>query len=220
MLTVAETSSPRPLDRFAQPVIWKVASPRDRARFLGCVFLFRARVAQDGRRSMGLIVSAFGGSRIETWMSEAALRAAGGNDAALDVLALYAERPAAANARWGAMWEAWWLQRTQGHRESAPWAVKPAGAWRVVPHALGYWEQWGVPELASYDGMLWYRTTVTLSAEQAQQQAVLSLGYVDEMDQTWINGRPIGSAVGASQADTEPVILPAPDARTRCRAAR
>jgi sialate O-acetylesterase len=159
---------------------------------------------------MGLIVSAWGGSRIQPWMSEAALRAAGGNDDALDVLALYADRPAAAHARWGAMWEAWWLQRTQGRRESAPWAIKPAGEWRVAPRALGYWEEWGVPELASYDGMLWYRTTVTLSAQQAQQQAVLSLGRVDEMDQTWINGRPIGAVPVKSQPDTEPIILPGP----------
>ena len=210
MLTVPQTSSPRPLDRFAQPVMWKVASPATVPDFSAACFYFARELRKTVDIPMGLIVAAWGGSRIETWMSEAALRAAGGNDDALDVLALYGERPAAANARWGVMWEAWWLQRTQGHRESAPWAVKPAGAWRVVPRALGYWEQWGVPELASYDGMLWYRTTVTLSAEQAQQQAVLSLGCVDEMDQTWINGRPIGSAVGASQADTAPVILPGP----------
>ena len=210
MLTVPETSSPRPLDRFAQPVMWKVASPATVPDFSAACFYFARELRKTADVPMGLIVSAWGGSRIETWMSEASLRAAGGNDDALDVLALYAERPAAANARWGGMWEAWWLQRTQGRRESAPWAVKPAGAWRVVPRVLGYWEQWGVPELSSYDGMLWYRTTVMLSAQQAQQQAVLSLGRVDEMDQTWINSRPIGSAAGASQADTEPVILPGP----------
>jgi sialate O-acetylesterase len=51
---------------------------------------------------------------------------------------------------------------------------------------------------------------VTLSAQQAQQQTVLSLGRVDEMDQTWINGRPIGSALAKSQPDTEPIILPGP----------
>jgi sialate O-acetylesterase len=162
---------------------------------------------------MGLIVSAWGGSRIQTWMSEAALRAAGGNDDALDVLALYAQRPAAAHARWGAMWEAWWQERTRGRPDSAPWAIKPSGQWRSAPPALGFWEQWGVPELASYDGMLWYRTTVTLSARQAQQPAVLSLGMVDEMDQTWINGRPIGSVPKGVPADSEPLIGPGP-ART------
>src|SRR4030095_13518950 len=122
-----------------------------------------------------------------------ALRAAGGNDAALDVLALYADRPAAGHARWGAVWETWWLQHTHDRRGAAPWAIKPAGEWRVAPRALGFWEQWGVPQLASYDGMLLYRTTVTLSAQQAQQQPALSLGGVEEMEQTWINGKPGGT---------------------------
>jgi sialate O-acetylesterase len=210
MLTAPQIGGPRPLDRFAQPVIWKVATPASVPDFSAACFYFARELRKTVDVPMGLIVSAWGGSRIETWMSDAALRAAGGNDDALDVLALYAERPAAANARWGVMWEAWWLQRTQGRRKSAPWGVEPAGAWRVAPRTLGYWEQWGVPELSSYDGMLWYRTTVMLSAQQAQQQAVLSLGSVDEMDQTWINSSPIGGAAEASQASTEPVILPGP----------
>ena len=210
MLTVPETSSPRPLDRFMQPVTWKVASPATVPDFSAACFYFARELRKTIDVPMGLIVAALGGSRIEPWMSEAALRAAGGNNEALDVLALYAEHPAAAHARWGAMWEAWWLQRTQGRRESAPWASKPTGEWRIVPRALGYWEQWGVPELASYDGMLWYRTTVTLSAQQAQQQAVLSLG----------RRRRNGSDVDQRQADRqrvwsisgryEPVILPGP----------
>jgi sialate O-acetylesterase len=193
-----------------QPVTWQIASPATVPDFSAACFYFARELRKTIDIPMGLIVSAWGGSRIQPWMSEAALRAAGGNNDALDVLALYAERPAAAHARWGAMWETWWLQRTQGRRESAPWAIKPAGEWRIAPSGLGYWEQWGVPELASYDGMLWYRTTVTLSAQQAQQQAVLSLGRVDEMDQTWINGRSIGSAQGKSQPDHEPLIVAGP----------
>ena len=190
--------------------------------FSAACFYFARELRKTVDVPMGLIVSAWGGSRIETWMSEAALRAAGGNNDALDVLALYAERPAAANARWGAMWEAWWLQRTHGRRESAPWAVKPPERVAQSRHAHSDPGSNGAcPELASYDGMLWYRTTVTLSAQQAQQQAVLSLGRVDEMDQTWINGRPIGSAAGASQADTragDPAR--SRSARMGCRAAR
>jgi sialate O-acetylesterase len=207
MLTVPETTSPRALDQFMQPVTWKVASPATAPDFSAACFYFARELRKTVDVPMGLIVAAWGGSRIQTWMSEAALRSVAGNKQALDVLALYTQRPAAAHARWGAMWEEWWLQRTRGRRESAPWAVKPAGEWRVAPSALGFWEQWSVPELASYDGMLWYRTTVTLSAQQARQPAMLSLGRVDEMDQTWINGRPIGSA---SQTDSEPLIVPGP----------
>jgi sialate O-acetylesterase len=210
MLTVPETTSARPLDQFMQPVAWKVASPSTVPDFSAACFYFARELRKTVDVPMGLIVSAWGGSRIQAWMSEAALRGVAGFQDALDVLALYRQRPAAGHARWGAMWEAWWLQRTHGRRESAPWAIKPSGEWRTAPRELGYWEQWGVPELASYDGMVWYRTTVTLSAQQAEQAAVLSLGRVDEMDQTWINGRPIGSVPAAWQADPEPLIGPGP----------
>src|SRR5262249_23708264 len=61
----------------------------------------------------------------------------------------------------------------------------------------GYWETWGVPELASYDGIVWYRTTFTLTPKQAAQHATVSLGPVDEIDETWGNGIPVGGMSGA-----------------------
>ena len=182
--------------------------------FSAACFYFARELRKTVDVPMGLIVAAWGGSRIQTWMSEAALRAAQGNNDALDVLALYTQRPAAAHARWGEMWEAWWLQRTHGRREAAPWVIEPVGDGGARRTHLDSGSN-GACRSASYDGMLWYRTTVTLSAQQAQQQ--LSLGRVDEMDQTWINGRPIGSA---SQTDTEPVIGPGPGRTYLRRAAR
>src|SRR3954468_8217311 len=93
MLTVPETSSARPLETFMQPVTWKVASPATVPDFSAACFYFARELRKTVDVPMGLIVSAWGGSRIQTWMSEGALRAAGGNDDALDVLALYAKRP-------------------------------------------------------------------------------------------------------------------------------
>ena len=68
--------------------------------------------------------------------------------------------------------------------------------WATAPAALGNWKTWDVPELANFDGMVWYRTHVTLTAAQAAQPATLSLGGIDEVDQTWVNGRPIGNTFG------------------------
>jgi sialate O-acetylesterase len=81
------------------------------------------------------------------------------------------------------------------HRDE-PWnPVLPIGTgWRTAPRGLGGWDEWGVPELARFVGMVWFRTTLRLSAAQAAQDAVLSLGTVDEIDQTWVNGRAVGSA--------------------------
>jgi sialate O-acetylesterase len=44
--------------------------------------------------------------------------------------------------------------------------------------------------------MVWYRRTVTLAPEQAAQPASLALGGMDEIDQTWVNGIPIGNTFG------------------------
>src|SRR3546814_5516609 len=51
---------------------------------------------------------------------------------------------------------------------------------------------WGVPELADYIGMVWFREDVTVSAAQARQQAVLAIGPVDDADRTWVNGVAVG----------------------------
>ena len=87
---------------------------------------------------------------------------------------------------------AWWRKRVGDDRKATPWSAEAADtSWRAAPRQLGYWENWGVPELADYNGMLWYRTHVTLTAKQASQAATLSLGRVDEVDQSWVNGRPV-----------------------------
>ena len=44
--------------------------------------------------------------------------------------------------------------------------------------------------------MLWYRNEITLTPAQAVQAAALTLGPVDDVDRTWINGKPIGGSSG------------------------
>ena len=63
------------------------------------------------------------------------------------------------------------------------------------PRDLGYWENWNVPELGRYDGMMWYRARVTLDTAQAKQAAKLSLGLIDDVDVAWVNGRAVGNAL-------------------------
>jgi sialate O-acetylesterase len=53
-----------------------------------------------------------------------------------------------------------------------------------------------VAELANHDGMVWYRRAFRLTPEQAAQPATLSLGAIDEVDQTWVNGRVIRNTFG------------------------
>ncbi|SOD55034.1 sialate O-acetylesterase [Pseudoxanthomonas wuyuanensis] len=198
LLTVPKAGSVRPQDGFAEPASWQRTTPDTLRDFSAACFYFARELQKHVDVPMGLINAAWGGSRIQAWTSGAALRMTGGYDDALDVLEQYAGDPLAAAERWGGIWSRWWQGRAGTAAGDEPWSSAPAAAagWRNAPRELGPWEQWGVPELAAYDGMVWYRTTVKLSAQQAAQDAVLALGPIDETDMTWVNGRAVGSTYG------------------------
>lgn len=199
MLTIALADSVVPLETFKDPVRWLAAAPATVPEFSATCYYFARELQKTVRVPMGLINSSWGGASIQTWMSERALRAFGGYDDLLAVLHQYASDPAAANSRWGELWEAWWRQRVPTRLGFEPWSAENYRQqdWRNAPNVVEVWEKWGVPELANFNGMVWYRTTVKLDATQAAQAATLSLGTIDEADETWVNGRPVGYTSGA-----------------------
>jgi sialate O-acetylesterase len=197
LMNIAHAAGPAPLDAFETPVAWAVASPETVRNFSAACYFFARELKRHVDVPMGLINSAWGGANIETWIGAEGLRAAGGFDERLDLLALYAGDANAGYARMGALWENWW--RGQAAAGDEPWAdATEAGDWFDLPTPMRNWKTWGVEELANHNGMVWFRRVVTLSEEQAAQGAILSLGAIDEVDQTWVNGRPIANTFGWS----------------------
>jgi sialate O-acetylesterase len=196
VLTVAHASSPVPLEDFAAPVAWQAAGPATIAEFSAACYYFARELQKFQPVPMGLIHSSFGGSSIQPWLSEAALHALGGYDERLEVLRLYARDAAAGNQRLAEIWKAWWQSRAPAG--SAPWmsAVDDLRDWPAEPEPMRDWKTWGVPELANHDGMVWFRRTVEVTAQQAAQPATLSLGAIDEVDETWVNERAIANSFG------------------------
>ncbi|KAB7765712.1 9-O-acetylesterase [Xanthomonas sp. LMG 12462] len=201
LFTVPKAAAVASQDAFPAAVAWQPAAPDTVREFSAACFYFARELQKTVKVPMGLIQAAWGGARIEAWTSAEALRAQGGMDEALDVLALYATDPVAASARWGRHWQHWWTTRAGATPGDTPWQPGAGRTgWQDAPAALGAWERWGVPALADYNGMVWYRTQVTLTAAQAAQGARLVLGPVDETDVTWVNG----VAVGSQNAPSDP----------------
>ncbi len=197
LLVVPRAAAVEPQARFAAPVRWMPASPDSARDFSAACFYFARELRKTVDVPMGLVQAAWGGSRIEAWTSAASLRAQGGMDQALDALALYDQDTASALAQWGDYWQHWWTTRPGATHEDAPWRPGANDArWRDAPRDLGAWERWGIPALADYNGMLWYRTHVDLTADQAARVATLELGAADETDITWVNGTVVGSLYG------------------------
>jgi hypothetical protein len=70
------------------------------------------------------------------------------------------------------------------------------GQWLPAPAALGDWRYWGVAELRDFTGLIWYRTHINVSASQAKAAVRLDLGPINQVDETWLNGRALGNTFG------------------------
>ena len=54
------------------------------------------------------------------------------------------------------------------------------------------WERSGAPEMAVFDGVVWFRREFDLPAAWAGKDLTLHLGPIDDRDTTYVNGRAIG----------------------------
>ena len=57
-------------------------------------------------------------------------------------------------------------------------------------------QMWNNPELGSIDGVVWFQYDITLPEELAGKAGELSLGKIDDDDETWINGVKVGATKG------------------------
>jgi sialate O-acetylesterase len=195
-LAITRASSAAPVARFEAPLEWKVAGPATTEHFSAACYYFVRELQKTVNAPQGIISSNWGGSRIEPWMSEAGLRAIDGYQAPLELLGEYRANRAIAFWHRGEIWQKWWLAQS-ATKGKQPWTKNyDKAGWQRAPEPLGHWETWNVPALGRYDGMVWFRAHVRLTRAQAQQAARLSMGLVDDVDVTWVNGRAVGNSFG------------------------
>ncbi|HEX7761506.1 MAG TPA: sialate O-acetylesterase [Caulobacteraceae bacterium] len=207
LLNVPRASSATPQTAFAAPTPWRLAGPASVGDFSAACFFFGKDMQAATGVPQGLIASSWGGSIIQDWISRPTLTRSGGYGEALEILAQHAAAPQAAEARWQGVMDRWWLR----HAPPAPGKPWSAGdfddsAWPTI-RPVSFWEGLGVEALSSFDGQVWFRTTIQVTVAQAKQGAVLWLGPVDDIDSTWINGAFVGGVEGW---DTERVYKIAP----------
>ncbi|MFA6113680.1 MAG: sialate O-acetylesterase [Sphingomonas sp.] len=200
-LGIATKDSLTPLSTFATPVSWTVGSPDTVGNFSASCYYFAREIKKTTNAPVGLVVSAWGGSRVRDWVSEPNLRKLGQYNADLDMLALYRTNPQAAQRRWDSSWESWWKASGAAAAKGNPWEpAYPVTDWKTAPAALGPWALWTGTSPDGFVGQMWLRTTVDLTAAQAAQAATLDLGSVNEEDQSWINGKGVGGTSWSKQA--------------------
>src|SRR5204862_7628452 len=119
----------------------------------------------------------------------AAVRVSGGAELA-DLVDLNRTDPAAALRRFGDTWGAWWRSQSGDAPGQEPWRASDRLQWKAAP-GIGTWDNWG-GNWKSFDGSVWFRRRVTLTPAEAAEGATLTLGVIDDQDQTFVNGVTVG----------------------------
>ncbi|MEG3170152.1 sialate O-acetylesterase [Sphingomonas sp. LB3N6] len=197
LVTIAKATSETPLARFAAKPQWAAADPDTVPGFSAACFYMVQALRRSERVPIGAIHASWGGSRISAWMSDTALRSAGMAREA-DLLAVHAKDAVAAERGASTIWEEWWRGGTGDAKGREPWQPDAVLDWKPVPK-IGNFENWGVPALADYNGMVWYQRVVTLTTAQARGAATLAIGVVDDADRTWVNGIGVGGNSNAGR---------------------
>jgi len=202
LMKVEQQLAGEPAARFAKRPSWKAASPDSAKDFsAACYFMVRELRASE-KVPVGAIDDSWGGTPIRAWMDEAAVRSSGGADVA-EVVDLYRTNPAAAVRQFGGEWGAWWRKQTGDKPGQEPWNASARLSWKPVP-SLDYWDSWG-PQWKAWIGSIWARDQIALTAAEAAQPATLSLSAVDDLDQTFVNGIPVGGTNDPSNPRSYPL---------------
>ncbi|WP_310530586.1 sialate O-acetylesterase, partial [Novosphingobium sp.] len=194
LLSIAHDSKPAEQRSFASPVVWTPATPASVAGFSAACYFMARDLQKRLNVPMGLIHSSWGGSNIEAWISGPTLATLDGQAKDVALNALFARDPVAAQAQMAANWQSWW--HAQAGADSSPWNDDGGLTWQAVPLPWRDWKTWGVSATEKLNGMVWFDRAIELTAAQAAQGATLDLGAIDEVDQSWVNGKAIGNSFG------------------------
>jgi len=192
LLQTGRTSLPEPTGALPKDAVWRAATPESANNFSAACFFMGREIKKTTGAPIGLIDATWGGSVIQDWISREGLHALGDYDEGLAALAEYAKSPQSGAALWSGMLARW---AAKAEPQAAAWSRPDFddSAWATMP-AEQFWET--NPGLETFDGVIWLRAVITLSDKQAQQGATLSLGPIDDLDTTFVNGREVGSSQG------------------------
>ena len=175
---------------------WLVCNPANIAAggwggFSAAAYFFGRRLHKELNVPIGLIHSSWGGTAAEGWVSMEALRAMPEFVPTVNNLEeawAEAKRPP---AQFDKALDQWWAKNDPGSAAKPTWADPSLDdtGWKKM-RLPQYWEDAGLP---GFDGVVWFRRTFKLPREWEGKDLQLSLGPVDDIDTTFVNGAAVGS---------------------------
>ena len=176
------------------PAKWDVCSNTTAGNFTAVGYFFAREMVKRLHVAVGLINSSWGGTMVETWTSRGAFENSAEFKSMIETkqdkdLSLVSKEKQAALAKSILL-----LQKNITDTLSENQWKNPdynSQAWPKISVA-NTWESQSLG-LADLDGIVWYRKEITLDAKAVEKPVVLSLGTIDDFDETYVNGILVGS---------------------------
>ena len=174
---------------------WDPCTPEFARNFSGVGYFFAREIQGKVGVPIGIIHSSAGATAAEAWVSEEALRREMSVDfkERLDALSK-------TNAFFGAGFEFFraleeWMAKADPQSAVKKYSSDPnldTSDWLdiAVPKP---WEETGLPELANFDGLVWFRHTMEVPESWRGKDLMLGLSIINDADVVWFNGTVIGS---------------------------
>lgn len=190
MLTV---TTPARLGRTASVEgCWRPSAPDSASDFSAVGGYFGRELHRELGVPIGLICNAWGGSRVQAWLSRQALMLdpSGRQEVNFYESLVWQTGRTAVNLTF----EEW--ERTEAPQDPGNqgfergWAATDFNdsEWPLMT-VPGNWRTQGHP----HSGIFWFRRTVLIPESWRGRDLVLSLGAIDKHDETWVNGEHAGS---------------------------
>jgi sialate O-acetylesterase len=178
----------------AGQVGWRSASPENTPHFSAVAYFFGKELYEKYRVPVGLINSSLGGSPVESWISEDALKkfpqyfneAKMFRDSTLITKIEDADR-ARTNA-----WYTLLQKEDEGYKD-------PKDIWYSTTLNTSDWDSMKVPgywadtKLGWVNGVVWFRKEVDIPSSMAGKPAKLMLGRIVDGDSSFVNGVFVGT---------------------------
>ncbi|EJG01553.1 sialate O-acetylesterase [Flavobacterium sp. F52] len=170
---------------------WEESNKENVGNFTAVGYYFARKLYAELKIPIGIINTSWGGTNVETWTSREAFENSPDFKAMIaDVPTLNVDSISKLYAR--KMKER--VEKIQGN----PVSSDNEDSFKELSFNDNSWGELNTPSLwenqplGDLDGVVWMRKTITLTAEDLKNKAVLSLAKIDDEDITYVNGIEIG----------------------------
>ncbi|MFC1601052.1 sialate O-acetylesterase [Candidatus Sumerlaeota bacterium] len=195
-LTVPEKSAALAQDDLATGAAWQVFSPTTVEKFSAVGYFFGRMLHEQTDVPIGLISSAVGGTKIDSWARAEELGKVDGCEEAVATVVERGEALKKGDFSMAKAMDAWAEKNDPGSAAKASWKAPAhdASGWKTIS-LPSRWGGTDVDELKPFNGIVWFRRAIDIPAGFAGKDLVVSLGRIDDRDTTFFNGVKIGAGL-------------------------